>query len=545
MVQLNDHYSATFEEDVLLAGICRDSFYHFVKEFWETIIPEDPVWNWHIKFLCDDLQGTAERVFLNLPKEADTIINIPPGTTKSTICSIMWPAWIWTRMPWARIISASYEHLLALNFSRRSRDIVQSEKYQRTFRFKPQQVKNPATGRWKWLWLPSNDKDALPITLKDDQNAKGFYENMARGDRKAVGAGGNITGSHAHFILVDDPINPKEAVSIPGLKAINDWMSETLPSRKVNKEVTPTVLIMQRLHQDDPTGHWLEKKPDGIKHICLPDKIRENLKPRHLIVHYRRNGGLLDPVRLPQHVLDEQNLELGKYGYAGQYEQSPIPSGGGMFEMDRIMHARQPHYTDFVEIVRYWDKAGTKDAGANTAGVKLGKDKWKRIWILDCDAGQWSITERNRKMSQTADADGFDVRIGVEQEPGSGGKESAQVSVIDVLPGYRVTIDRVTGDKVTRAEPIAGQVGVGNVYVPTEAPWWPAMREEMRFFPFGKKKDRVDALSGAYAMIAPALHPRVGAMFAAHVLGEDNKDDPDFDEEEGRLERLEQHERNQ
>lgn len=532
MLDLHDVFNPTLDEIDVVQSICRDSFYEFVKEFWEIIIPEEPVWNWHIKYLCDELQEVAERVFQNLPKENDVIINIPPGTTKSTICSIMWPAWIWTRMPSARIISASYEHLLALNFSRRSRDIVLSEKYQRTFKFKRVLKRHPKSMRWHRKWVPSIDPDAVPITLKEDQNAKGFYENMAKGDRKAVGAGGNITGSHSHFIVVDDPINPKEAVSPPVLKSINDWMSETLPSRKVNKAVTPTVLIMQRLHQDDPTGHWLEKRKTGIKHICLPDKIRECLSPKHLVIHYRRNGGLLDPVRLSQSILDEQLLELGKYGYAGQYEQSPVPAGGGSFDMDKIQFGRQPHWTEFTSVVRYWDKAGTKDAGANTAGVKLGKDQWKRVWILDCDAGQWGITERNMKIAKTAEADGFEVTIGVEQEPGSGGKESAQTTVHTTLPGYRVTIDKVTGDKVTRAEPIAGQVGIGNVYVPTGAPWWPAMREEMRFFPFGKKKDRVDALSGAYNMVNPAVRRRAGIAFAVGTAEGGTRGEPDKGEDD-------------
>lgn len=530
MVQLQDPFNPTFDEIDTIQSICRESFYQFVREFWEVIIPEDPVWNWHIKYLCDELQEVAERVFRGEEKLHDVIINIPPGTTKSTICSIMWPAWIWTRMPSARIISASYEHLLALNFSRRSRDVIESEKYQATFRFEHKLVQNPKTTKWKKKWVPSTAPEAVPITLAEDQNAKGFYENMAKGDRKAVGAGGNITGSHAHFIIVDDPINPKEAVSEPGLKAINDWMSETLPSRKVDKKVTPTVLIMQRLHQNDPTGAWLEKKSEGIFHICLPEVLRDNLSPKHLCLHYKRNGGFLDPVRLDQKVLDEQQLELGKYGYAGQYEQSPIPAGGGSFDMDKIQFGRLPHYTEFVDIVRYWDKAAAtkKEKGANTAGVKLGWDKWKRWWIMDCDAGQYGITERNRIMQKTAEADGFEVRVGVEQEPGSGGKESAYDTVRTVLPGYRVQIDKVTGDKETRAEPIAGQVGISNVYVPEGAPWWPAMREEMKFFPYGKRKDRVDALSGAHAMINPAIKKRAGIAFAVHATsGRANGGDDD------------------
>lgn len=479
-------------------SVCRESFYKFVQQFWEVLIPETPVWNWHIEFLCAELQAMAEQVFKRQKKLHDLIINIPPGTTKSTICSIMFPAWVWTRMPEARIITGSYEHLLALNFSRRSRDIITSEKYQATFRFKF----NPRTKKWR----PSTEVDAVPLSLKDDQNSKGFYENMAQGDRKAVGAGGNITGTHAHFILIDDPLNPKEAVSEPGLKTINDWMSETLPSRKVDKAVTPTILIMQRLHQNDPTGHMLSKGRDNVRHICLPAEKGDNVRPARLKLRYK--DGLLDPIRLNRDVLAEQRKDLGEYGYAGQYDQNPVPRGGGMFKVDRIIEDTPPIH--FRARVRYWDKAGTDGGGAHTAGVLLGEDNKGQFWILHAVRGQWDSGEREDIIKATADKDKRAVYVGVEQEPGSGGKESAQ-GTVKRLAGFRVKIDRVTGSKVLRADPLSTQVNAGNVRIPKGAEWAPAFLDEMRFFPFSKYKDQVDAASGAFARLVE-LRRVVGAV---------------------------------
>jgi hypothetical protein len=117
----------------LMASLCKDSFYEFVKEFWHIVIQEKPVWNWHIKFMCDELQEAAERVFRGEPKLHDYIINIPPGTTKSTICSVMYPAWILSRMPNARIICGSHTENLCLDLSNKCRLIVQSEQYQLCF----------------------------------------------------------------------------------------------------------------------------------------------------------------------------------------------------------------------------------------------------------------------------------------------------------------------------------------------------------------------------------------------------------------------------
>ena len=121
------------DRDLLEASLCRDSFYDFVRLFWHIIIPEEPIYNWHIEYLCQELQEIAERVFRGETKKHDLVINISPGTTKSTICSVMFPAWVWTRMPSCRSICASYAYSLAMDLSRRSRDLVQSKKWIRLF----------------------------------------------------------------------------------------------------------------------------------------------------------------------------------------------------------------------------------------------------------------------------------------------------------------------------------------------------------------------------------------------------------------------------
>ena len=213
--------------EALESSICRESFYEFVKRFWFIIIPERPVWNWHIKYLCDELQVMAERVIREEDKEYDLIINIPPGTTKSTICSVMFTPWIWTRMPTARAIYGTHTAPLSLDLSRKARMIVASQKY----------------------------KDLFPeIVLSDDQATKGHFVNTMNGARLATMVGGAITGFHAHFIFVDDPLDPQGAASSQEIVTANNWMSETLPTRKIDKGIAVTTLIMQRLHQADCTG---------------------------------------------------------------------------------------------------------------------------------------------------------------------------------------------------------------------------------------------------------------------------------------------------
>jgi len=482
---------ATISKTELERDLCRRSFFAFVKRFWFTVIPEEPVWNWHIRVLCDEMQTVAERVFQGLPKEYDLVINVPPGSTKSTICSIMFPAWVWTRMPTAKMICGSYSYPLGMNLSRTSRDIVQSSKYKTLFE---------------------------NIELREDQNTKGFYVNRMGGYRYTTSTGGTVTGFHGHLILVDDPLDPLQAASELDLKTANSWIGRTLSTRKVDKRVTPVILIMQRLHEDDPSGRMLDQAKSGkarVRHICLPAEVihenRKDVKPRSLLKFYKDDPSLigqkfkaklLDPIRIPRDVLEEFKSEnsLGEYGYAGQMLQRPVPLKGGMFKVGRIVvELVAPTHSRWRNKVRFWDKAGTEGGGAYTVGVLMGEDDEGRYWILDVQRAQLDTGAREKVIKQIAMMDGFDIIVGVEQEPGSGGKESAENTVRN-LAGYNVQVVRPTGDKVIRAIPFSAQVNSGNVSV-VKAEWTMAYITELALFSFGKFKDQVDASSGAFTVL--------------------------------------------
>lgn len=468
-----------FSEDNLVASIVRESFYEFLKEFWTVIVAEEPVFNWHVKYLCDELQIVAERVFAGKPKEYDLVINVPPGSTKSTICSQAFPAWCWTRMPSAKFVCASYAQSVAMKDSLKARDIVQSDKYQRCF---PQ------------------------VQIREDENTKGLFTNTKMGTRLCVGVGGAITGYHGHFQMVDDPINPEESFSETELKKVNRWMKVTLSSRKIDKLVTPLILIQQRLHQADPSGEVLERAKGSVKHICLPGELTKHVSPAHLAEHYK--DGLMDPVRLPRVVLEKMKEEMGAYGYASQILQHPVPLGGGMFEVDKInLMDENPRMT---RIIRSWDKAGTKDGGAYSVGIKMGTDLRGNIWILDVRRKQWSNAEREGQMRAAAEEDGRSCEVILELEGGSGGKESGENSVRN-LRGFIVRTFRPTGDKEARAYPLSSQVGAGNVYC-LKRHWTKEFLEELRYFPASRFKDQVDAAASGFNYLARAKR-KVGAAW--------------------------------
>lgn len=467
-----------FREEDLLASIVKESFFEFVVEFWDTIIQEEPVFNWHIEYLCNELQEVAERVFAGEPKAYDLIINIAPGSTKSTIVSQMFPAWCWTRFPQARFICGSYAKEVALKDSIKTRDIVQSDKYQRSF---PE------------------------IQLREDENMKGLFTNTKMGFRYSAGAGGAVTGYHGHFLIVDDPINPEEAFSKADLLKASRWMTNTLSSRKVDKKISVTILIQQRLHQADPTGEWLERtKGEGVKHICLPAELIKDdngiplyVNPPELAERYV--DGLFDPVRMPREILDLSLKEMGAYGYAGQMLQHPVPLEGGDFEVGKMV-IKDDAPKKMVRRIRSWDKAGTQGGGNYSVGLMMGLDKNGQYWILDVIRGQWNAATREQNIKQTAQVDGHGVEIELEIEGGSGGKESGE-NTVKMLAGYSVHVTHPTGDKQSRAYPLASQMGAGNVYC-LNRPWTRDFIEELRFFPNGKYDDQVDAASGAFNRLA-------------------------------------------
>lgn len=468
-----------FDSHQLVASITKESFFEFLKEFWSTIIPESFVSNWHIEFLCNELQIVAERVFRGERKLYDLVVNVPPASTKSTVVSQMFPAWCWTRMPTARFVCASYAEVLAFRDAIKTRDIIQSEKYQKCF---------PGTG------------------LRQDQNTKGLFVNTSKGDRFSTGVGGTITGFHGHFQIVDDPLNPEEACSEVQLKTVNRWMSTTLPSRTVNREVTPLILVQQRLHQNDPSGNLIDEHAATIRHICLPGELTADVSPPEIASKYV--DGLLDPHRLPRHALDEWRLRLGEYGYASQILQTPVPLGGGMIKTG-CLQMRQDVERRLIRVVRSWDKAGTESGGCWSAGVKLGIDNKGFYWIIDVVRGQWGATKREEMIKTVAEDDGHDVEIVLEIEGGSGGKESGEATVRN-LAGYSIHTYHPTGDKEARAYPFANQVGSNNVYCLIR-PWNKDYIEELKFFPHARYSDQVDATSGGFNRLT-RRKVKIGAM---------------------------------
>lgn len=449
---------------------CRRSLVTFVKESWHVLEPGQPyVHGWHVEAICEHLEAITEGEINRL------LINVPPGTMKSTLVSVLWPAWEWgpQNLPYMRFIGASHEQGLAIRDARKMRRLVTSDWFQ---------------DRW-------------PLSLTGDQNEKMYYENSETGFRQAC-AVKSMTGRRGDRVAWDDPHSVEAALSQADRETALRVFQETLPTRLNNPESSAIVVVMQRLHEADVSGFILEGDY-GYVHLCLPMEYEVKRKcvtgigwsdPR------KKEGELLFPERFPRAVVERDKKIMGSLATSGQFQQRPAPRGGAFFEWQKVQ------IVDAVpkmrQIVRYWDKAGTAGGGAYTAGVKMGIGDDGLFYVLDVVRDQWAAPAREKAIKTTAELDGLATKIWIEQEPGSGGKESAESTVIN-LAGYTIKSERPTGEKSLRAEPYSVQIEAGNVRL-LRGEWNQKYLDEMKTFPVGKYKDQIDASSGAFNKLAIA-----------------------------------------
>jgi predicted phage terminase large subunit-like protein len=406
----------------------------------------------HHKTICDALM----RVFRGECKRL--IINIPPRYSKTELAVVNFIAWALGQVPDAEFIHASYSATLAVNNSAAVLGMLRHEAYREIF---------PA------------------CELANE--AKAHWTTTAGGVMYAAGAGGTITGFGAGkhrpgfggAVILDDPHKPDEARSDVMRQNVLDWFQNTLESRK-NSPQTPIIVIMQRLHEEDLAG-WLIDGGNGEQweHICLPA-----IQP---------DGTALWPEKHNIEALRRME-RASPYVFAGQYMQRPAPAEGGIIKPD-MMPVIDALPAEQVTWLRGWDLASTTD-GDYTAGAKLGKLPDGRFVIADMVRLRVGPDERDAAIKNTASRDGRSTKISIPQDPGQAGKTQV-LYLTRALQGYRVHSSPESGDKVTRAEPLAAQINVGNVLM-LRGPWNDELINEMRMFPNGKNDDQVDALSRAF-----------------------------------------------
>jgi len=278
------------------------SLYEFVKQSWDTVEPGVPfIGSWHIETICEHLEAVTRGDIRRL------LINIPPRHSKSTIVSVMWPMWEWTTMPNQKFLCASYSGTLSVRDNLKARRLIQSNWYQ---------------DRWGHVFQ-----------FAGDQNAKQRFENDKTGYRIATSVGGTATGEGGSRLILDDPHGAQDAQSDALRDNALEWFDKVWSTRLNNPKEDPMVVVMQRLHEQDISGHILTDIR-GWEHICIPAEW-DGEKRKTVLGFYdprKVKGELICEERFGQAEITSLKQLLGEYGTAGQLQQNPEPAGGGMLK---------------------------------------------------------------------------------------------------------------------------------------------------------------------------------------------------------------------
>lgn len=452
---------------------CRD-FCEFAKLAWDIIEPGTPLkWSWHLTAMCQHLQAISEGKL-----HPRLIINVPPGSSKSTIVTVLWQAYEWGPLGkrHLRYVTTSFELGNVKRDNAKCRDLIQSEWYQA-------------------LWPDTELKTAGVLS----------FSNSYTGTRLGV-AFKSVMGKRGDRLIVDDPHSLKGAESeLQRTETIRLFIEGGL--NRTNDAITSViVIVMQRVHENDLTGALLAKD-FGFIHLMIPMEFEPDRRCTTPLKVKQPDGTkkdwtdprsyageLMDPVREPPAVIAQRKLS-GEYMWNGQYQQRPAPREGGLFKVDRINIIS--HDPGGGEVCRGWDLAGTKrKTSAYTAGLKLRRVNGRFI-ICDVDRAQETPAGVKAMVLKCAENDGLLCRQSLPQDPGQAGVAQKH-DYADMLAGHNFRFSTETGDKQTRALPAAASVENGIVDM-VKGDWNEAFLEELRGFPSMTLKDQVDALSRAYA----------------------------------------------
>jgi predicted phage terminase large subunit-like protein len=440
--------------------------------------------NWWTDDIADNLQqfyeafARGERPWL--------AIEAPPQHGKSWAATDF-IAYIAGRNPNWKSIFGSYSEDLGVRTNLDLQRIMQSDRYQYLF---------PHTRIGEHGWTTNS-------SLIEYAGHVGSFRNTT--------VNGAINGMELHFGLIDDPVKGRiEANSKTTRDRTWNWFTDDFLSRFSG--VSALLIIMTRWHIDDMLGRLELKQREQLRVLSYPavvEDLSEGQKDTRTEADKanRGLGDLLFPELKDRDFLDKRKAVLSNSSWLSLYQQHPILVGGGQLPIEKIqyMPTWSTHDSDIVSSCRFWDKAGSEAKGsAWTAGVLLHKMRDGRFVISHVCRGQWLARDREKfiKLWAQADAGAYgNYEIGIEQEPGSGGKESAE-NTVSMLAGYRVFVDKVTGDKITRAQPFAAQVQGGNLYL-VAGEWVQEFLDEAEVWPQGTM-DQIDGCSGAFNHIVKA-----------------------------------------
>lgn len=495
------------------------SLRNYVREAWKVPFPSRPMgWNWHIDYLSEYLEAWYRRDIKRL------LINIPPRFMKSLFCGVFFPTWVWTHDPespeWRPLVdrglivgpqhqflTLSHSDRLSIRDALKSRRLIQSKWYQ---------------DRW-----------GHRFKLSSDQSEKRRYENDRSGHRIAQGMTGGVTGEGGDSLIMDDPHDAEKAQSELERENTLDSYDGKISTRMNDPETGGELLIMQRLHSLDLSGHWLDQ--GGVEHLCLPMEYEPRRYVSSIGLDDPRTepGELLWPGRFSGDAVERIGNKLGPYGKSGQFQQRPSPTEGGILK--KTWWRRWPEGRPLPEIefvLQSWDPAQSKTSLGDAERFNPRRSRSARTtWgVFTVPAGMDGagrkgvlLMERYAEFVDYPDMRKEAKRAYREWSPNHviiENKASGPALITDLrMANIPVMPYNPDVDKIARAYTCQSILSSGQVWY-VDRRWAEEVIDECGQFPTGTYDDLVDTCTQAWLFIRNMWRVR-------HPDDEDEDDDDD------------------
>lgn len=452
----------TPQDQDLLHAILRNDFPSFFRRCMQTVNPSRPLeWNWHLDAIIYQLERIRRGEINRL------IINAPPRTLKSLIVSVAFTAYLLGLDPARRIFTISYADELAAKHTSDFRSIVESRWYRLAFR-----------------------------KTRIQRMHEGEVITTQRGFRKSTSVYGALTGLGGDPFIIDDPQKTIDAQSETRRKTLNEWFSNTLVSRLDDKRKGAIIVVMQRVHMDDLSGHLMESSDDWTV-LSLPAiaEADEQIPIAKGTFYHRKIGEALHPSFEPIEVLRKQRETVGSEIFAAQYQQCPVPQGGAMIKRRWLRYYDTPPPRSWnTHVILSWDTAAKSGAQNDWSVCTVWMLAEGRFYLLDLIRGRYEYPQlRTIALALAKQYDPHKIMI----EDASTGIALAQE--LREAGFYMVDPIPIARDKIGRLYVQEYKFEAGLVLFPRGASFLPELEAELLAFPRGKTDDQVDSISQALA----------------------------------------------
>ncbi len=458
--------------DLLNGQKAEQSFRHFVTLFWPVVANTPLRGGYYLDALCDHLQ--------NLPTIRRLAVAMPPRHGKSTIISVLYPAYRWVTHPETKFLCSSYSLQLADRDSVYCRTVIKSPLYQH-------------------YW---GDKFKLLI----DQDRKDRFETDKRGMRLATSVNSPNTGEGCDCLLADDLNDVSKVNSDLERAKVIRWWTQVMASRMNPRGLDCKVVVQQRCHEEDIIGYLLSQAEDEWVRLILPlefDPDRKTVTP--LWTDPRTEPGeLLSDLLTAEKIAELKGGNgLGPLGFACQYNQRPAPAEGNLFkrswfggyaegDIDYVLEDGRRVVKKDCWRMAVADLADTEDAGDYTV---------IQIWDVTAQGDMILVTQFRDRLAPTAVLDKL-KQVSATYHPAVVGiEEINHVLTIDLLRRDGIPVRAMKHrnlSKESRSITAQSKAASGQVWLPSgpeDKEWVAQWLEEVTVFPNGRHDDVVDALS--------------------------------------------------